>query len=296
VLVAEDGHKAHGKPISITVDKAVTLYKKYHTMELLFKNARIHYIVEGKHKQHTVVLIHGFTESLDIWDDFSAELSVDLKVICIDLPGHGKSACISKAHSMELMADMVKAVLDAENVSECVMIGHSMGGYVTLAFAEKFPSMMKGFGLFHSTAFPDTPEGKANRAKVIEAIEKDHAGFIMSFIPDLFAPASRENLKGEIDAMVKRAESMSAEAIVASQLGMMERYDKREVLANAACPVLFIAGKLDTRIPFEKVLEIIAIPKDATALLLHDVAHMGYLEARDKTLFAVKCFVEGVFS
>jgi pimeloyl-ACP methyl ester carboxylesterase len=264
-------------------------------MELLYKNARIHYKVEGRPRQNAVVLLHGFTESLDIWDDFSAELSINFKVVCIDLPGHGKSSCVAKAHSMELMAEIVKAVLDEEKIGECVMIGHSMGGYVTLSFAEKFPAMMKGFGLFHSSAFPDTAEGKANRARAIEAIEKNHSGFVMGFIPDLFAPASHETLKEEIKTLVKKAESMSTEAIIASQLGMMERYDKRNVLASATCPVLFIAGKLDTRVPFEKVLEMIAIPKDATALLLHDIAHMGYLEARDKTINAVKCFVEGIF-
>jgi pimeloyl-ACP methyl ester carboxylesterase len=265
-------------------------------MDLQFKNVRIHYTVEGKPKHHTVVLLHGFTESLDIWDDFSAELSVDYKVICVDLPGHGKSAVVSKAHSMELMADVVKAILDKELVGESVMIGHSMGGYVALAFAEKYPAMIKGLGLFHSTAFPDTPESKANRAKAIEAIEKNHSGFIMNFIPDLFAPAFRESLKKEIAAMVEKAQTMTTDAIVAAQLGMMERGDKRGVLAKATFPVLFIAGKLDTRVPFEKVLEMTAIPKDSTALLLHDIAHMGYMEARDKTLYAVKCFVEGAFS
>lgn len=264
-------------------------------MEILFNNSRIHYTVEGKLKQYTIVLLHGFTESLDIWDDFSAELSVDYRVICIDLLGHGKSACISKAHSMELMADIVKAVFDKEAVHKCVMIGHSMGGYIALAFAEKYPDLIKGLGLFHSSAFPDTPEGKANRVKAIEAIEKNHSSFIMNFIPDLFAPAFRETLKNEISAMVEEARLMTKEAIIAAQLGMMERSDKRNVLANAAFPVLFIAGKLDTRIPFEKVLEMIAIPKDSTALLLHDIAHMGYLESRDKTLYAVKCFVEGAF-
>ncbi|MFH0867475.1 MAG: alpha/beta hydrolase [Bacteroidota bacterium] len=264
-------------------------------MELIFNNAQIHYMVEGKLKQHTIVLLHGFTESLDIWDDFSAELSVDFKVICIDLPGHGKSECVSKAHSMELMADIVKSVLTEESVEECVMIGHSMGGYVALSFAEKYPAIIKGLGLFHSSAFPDTAEGKANRAKAIEAIEKNHSGFIMSFIPDLFAEANRESLKNEIILMVEKAQMMTKEAIVAAQLGMMERGDKRNVLVNASFPVLFIAGKLDTRIPFEKVLEMIAIPKDSSTLLLHDIAHMGYMEARDKTLYAVKCFVEGAF-
>ena len=101
----------------------------------------IHYKVEGKLHQHTIVLLHGFTESLDIWDDFSAELSVDFKVICIDLPGHGNSGCIGDAHTMELMADVVKTIIDKEKVNECVIIGHSMGGYVALAFAEKYPDV-----------------------------------------------------------------------------------------------------------------------------------------------------------
>ncbi|HNW99262.1 MAG TPA: alpha/beta hydrolase [Bacteroidales bacterium] len=267
----------------------------FNEKRITFNNKRIHYKVEGKHKQNTVVLLHGFTESLDIWDDFSAELSVGYKVICIDLPGHGKSECVAKAHSMELMADIVKSVLDIEEVEECVMIGHSMGGYVALAFAEKYPLMMKGLGLFHSSAFPDTPEGKANRLKTIEFIEKNHSGFIMNFIPDLFAPANREPLQKEIYILVEKAKLMTKEAIIASQLGMMERTDKCNVLAEIPCPVLFIAGKLDSRVPFQKVIEMITISKDTTALLLHDIAHMGYLEAYDKTLYAVKCFVQGAY-
>jgi pimeloyl-ACP methyl ester carboxylesterase len=196
---------------------------------------------------------------------------------------------------MELMADVVKAVLDKENIEECVMIGHSMGGYVTLAFAEKFPGMMKGLGLFHSSALPDTPEGKINRAKAIEAIEKNHAGFVMNFIPDLFAPANRKVLENEIKLLIEKANTMTTEAIIASQKGMMERQDRRYILEKADYPVLFIAGKQDTRVPYEKVLEQIALPKDSLALMLHEIAHMGYLEARDKTIYAVKCFVEGAY-
>jgi pimeloyl-ACP methyl ester carboxylesterase len=264
-------------------------------MELLFENVPIHYKVEGKLHQHAIVLLHGFTESLDIWDDFSAELSVDFKVICIDLPGHGSSGCIGETHTMELMADVVKTILDKEKVKKCVIIGHSMGGYVTLAFAEKYPKYMQGLGLFHSSALPDTQEGKINRAKAIEAIGKNHSGFVMNFIPDLFAPCHRKPLKKKIDILIDKASEMSKQSIIASQRGMMERGDKRDVLKKAIYPVLFIAGKQDTRIPFEKVLEQIVLPKDTVALLLHDIAHMGYLEARDKTIYAVKCFVEGIY-
>jgi pimeloyl-ACP methyl ester carboxylesterase len=263
-------------------------------MEILFENAIIHYAVEGKLLKHTIVLLHGFTESLGIWDDFSADLSIDFKVICIDLPGHGSSDCIGEVHSMELMADIVKSVLDKENAKECIMIGHSMGGYVAIAFAEKYPEYMKGLGLFHSSSFSDSPQGKENRARAIDAIEKNHSEFIANFIPDLFAPDNRELLKKEISVLIEQANKMNKQAIIATQKGMMIRDDRSNVLRNATYPVLFIAGKQDIRVPFDIILQQIAMPKDTVALLLHDIAHMGYLEAKDKTIFAVKCFAEGI--
>lgn len=263
-------------------------------MELLFENHKINYHVEGN--GDAVIFLHGFTESLEIWDEFSADLSLDNRIICIDLPGHGKSENLGEIHTMEMMAGCVKAVLDKENIHECIVIGHSMGGYVALAFAEKFPAMMKGLGLFHSTALADTPEGKAGRAKAIEVIESNHAGFIMNFIPDLFAPANRETLKTEISELVTRARRMNMQAIIAAQKGMMERTDKLHVLKNADYPVLFIAGEQDSRIPYDKVIQQIALPKVSHALLLREIAHMGYLEASEKTIRAVKCFVESAYS
>ena len=264
-------------------------------MEIIYSNSRIHYTIEGKLKQNTIVLLHGFAESLDIWDDFSAELSVEFKVICIDLPGHGSSECISDVHTMELMADVVKSVLDKENIEKSIVIGHSMGGYVALAYAEKYHKNIKGLGLFHSSAFSDTPQGKANRALTIEAIENNHSDFIMNFIPDLFAPNHRKTLEKEISHLVRQGNTMSKQAIIAAQKGMMHREDRRNVLEKACYPVLFIAGKQDTRVTFDIVLQQIAMPKDTVVLLLHDIAHMGYLEAKDKTLYAVKCFAEGIY-
>ena len=117
----------------------------------------------------------------------------------------------------------------------------------------------------------------------------------MNFIPDLFAPYHQKRLKDEIKILVDKASEMSKQSIIASQRGMMERSDKRDVLKKANYPVLFIAGKQDTRIPYDKVVEQIVLPKDTMALLLHDIAHMGYLEARDKTIYAIKCFVEGIY-
>lgn len=258
-----------------------------------FKNAKISFGVLGK--GNTIVLLHGFTESMSIWNHFSEELSKTHQVVCIDLPGHGNSDCVDEIHSMELMADCVKAVLDHLNIQKSVMIGHSMGGYVTLSFAEKFPENLFGMGLFHSSALPDTAEGKANRIKVVEFIKTNHIGFIMQFIPDLFAPEHRERLKSEIKELVEEGSKMTTESIIASQLGMRDRKDKCEILKKLKVPVLFIAGKQDTRVPFDKVIEQIALPKDCVAVLLEEVAHMGYLEAREKTLYAVRTFADGCF-
>lgn len=263
-------------------------------MEITFNNSRINYKVEGKSGEKTIVFLHGFTESLDIWDKFSTDLSIHHKIICIDLPGHGKSECLGEIHKMEEMAEVVKKVLDRELVSNCVIIGHSMGGYVSLAFAEKYTDMVKGLGLFHSSPFADTPEAKQGRARVIEIIMKNHTNFLMNFIPDLFAPDNRKKYENEINSLIKKAAQMTAQSIIAAQRGMMEREDKSIVLTMAKYPVLFIAGKMDTRIPFEKVTQMIILPKEATSLLLHDVGHMGYIESSDKTLYTIKCFVDGI--
>jgi pimeloyl-ACP methyl ester carboxylesterase len=243
----------------------------------------------------TLVLLHGFTEMQDIWNDFASELSAKYRVITMDLPGHGKSDCIGEVHSMELMASCVKHVLDHTGVNDCVMIGHSMGGYVTLAFAEKYPERIKGFGLFHSSALADSDEARENRGRAVELIRKNYTSFISAFIPDLFAPHNQEIYKKEIEGMVKAAKNMRPASIIAAQEGMKIRPDRTKVLADSQCPVLFILGKLDSRVPFEKVLQQAGMPNDAVVLTMGDVAHMGYIEARDKTLYAVRAFLEGIY-
>lgn len=254
---------------------------------------KINYTIKGAGSP--VVLLHGFTETLHIWDDFSKRLSESHRVICIDLPGHGQSDCISEIHSMELMADCVKQVLDSLEIKQMVLIGHSMGGYVSLAFAEKYTEMIKGLCLFHSTAFADTEETRNNRKRTNEFIKKNHFHFLCEFIPSLFTPENQEKYKPEIDKLISEAKKMSSQGVIAANTGMASRPDRTLVLKNAAFPVMFIAGKKDVRIPFNKVLEQIAMPNDCVALLMGDVAHMGYFEAREKTYYAIKTFAEGCF-
>lgn len=255
-------------------------------IEYLSQN--VHYTDKGEGP--VLVLLHGFTESLEIWKSFSDTLSESFRVVCIDLPGHGRTANFAANHTMELMASVVHSVLVHCNIKECIMVGHSMGGYVSLAFANLFPAMLKGLILFHSQADCDDQDAKRNRDRAINLIKMNRHGFLNQFIPDLFADCNREKLQYEINVLKNQAGSISAKALIAALEGMKSRPDLRELLSGIEIPVMFIAGKLDTRISFSKVLEQLALPKHAEALLLDGVGHMGYLEAPEITMEAVRSF------
>lgn len=255
-----------------------------------FRDTRIYCTCKGQGK--TIVLLHGFLESLDIWDDFSAFLSSDFQVISIDLPGHGKSASNEKILSMDVMADSVKAVLDYLDISSCVIIGHSMGGYATLAFAEKYPEILQGFGLFHSQAAADTEEARINRERTIKLIEDNRLGFIQQFIPDLFAPLNRDKFQTSIDLLKKQAGETNKNAIIAALSGMKERPDRTNVLEGARYPVLFILGQEDTRIPLNIVLKQATMTRRCEVHILKEVGHMGFVEDRKYTMKTIKHFAQ----
>jgi pimeloyl-ACP methyl ester carboxylesterase len=141
---------------------------------------------------------------------------------------------------MPFMADCVFEILNAENIEKCVMIGHSMGGYTTLAFAEKYPKMLNGFGLFHSHASADTEVAKHNRERTIEIIKQDKGQFINQFIPSLFAPENIEKYSAQIEIQITQANAMPKGSVIAAMAGMKERSSTVDILMDAKVPVLFI--------------------------------------------------------
>ncbi len=262
-------------------------------MSIDFKNGRIYFEEYGSGKP--LVLLHGFTESLKIWLDYKDTLDKNFRLILIDLPGHGKSSIVEESHSMDLMADGVKAVLDYLNIPSTVIVGHSMGGYVALAFARKYARMLKGLGLFHSTSLADSDEAKQGRERAIEAIEKNHTRFLMNFIPELFAPETKELYHSEIQNLIDEASGMTAEAILAAQKGMRDRTSTLDVLINASFPVMFIAGQKDSRVPFENIWVQMALTENAYSLILRNVGHMGFIEAKIQCLDFLKNFTNACY-
>lgn len=263
---------------------------KYQTIQ--FQGKTIHFRSRGDGE--TVVLLHGFLESLNIWETFGQELARDFHVITIDLPGHGQSDTLAESHPMELMAEVVHDVLLLNHVDRCMMLGHSMGGYVTMAFASMYPEMLSGICLFHSGALEDTGEAKANRLRTIEIVKKNRQHFISQFIPDLFTPENRELFRPEIERIQEEARLSPAEGIIAAQSGMKDRRSQLDTLVNARFPVLFVGGKQDPRIPVDRILAQSALPKHSEVLLLDGCGHMGHIEATGTTLKAVKFFAERV--
>lgn len=132
-------------------------------MILDYKNSSIHYTVTGDGP--ALVLLHGFLETLEMWEDFVPEFSRSHQVICIDLLGHGQTDCLGYLHTMEDMADAVFAVLHHLKIEKAHVIGHSMGGYVALALAERQPQLFEGLCLMNSTFEADDDDKKLLRSR-----------------------------------------------------------------------------------------------------------------------------------
>ena len=257
---------------------------------ITFKNHKISFKDEGQGK--AIVLLHGFMESLQIWDDFTDVLSKSFRVVRVDLPGHGETPVMDEVHSMALMAETVKTVLDALEIDKYVMIGHSMGGYVTLEFAKQFPDLLAGFCLFHSHAAADNAAAKENRRRTINIVKLNRAGFIQQFIPELFAKTNVEKFAGEIKNLQNQSANTSAEGIIAALRGMKERSGSLGLLINTKLPVLFIAGKHDARIPIQNIMAQAILPSHTEVLILGGVGHMGFIEAKKETLGMIERFAK----
>lgn len=258
-----------------------------------YKNRKIHYRVKGKGQ--ALILLHGFLENQDIWNDYADSLSTNFKIITLDLPGHGRSENIAEVHTMELMAEVTNDLIRRLQITEYVIIGHSMGGYVSLSYAELYPEGCKGFGVFHSHALADSTEAKINRGRAIQVVKENHKNFISNFIPDLFTLRNQEKYQAEIKTLQIASRKMEKEGIISALNGMRQRTDKLLTLKKSKVPVLFIIGKKDPRTPLHLMYEQISLAEHSEVLILDQVAHMGFIEAKNTCLsfindFVIRCF------
>ena len=263
------------------------------TKTIQYQSAKIFYRITGNGKP--VVLIHGFAEDGEIWNNQIEFLSAasggkdDFKLIIPDLPGTGKSELIDDM-SIEGMAELIKEIIVKENISHAIVLGHSMGGYITLAIAEKYPESISAFGLFHSSAFADNEEKKAARLKSIEFIKSNGAyEFLKTTIPGLFL--NPKDYKPCID-LIEKGKQFTPEALIKYYQAMIARPDRIEVLKKFSSPVLFIIGEHDKAIPFEQSMQQCYLPAQSHVHILRNSAHMGMWEETDKVNTAMLQFLQ----
>ncbi len=244
----------------------------------------------------TLVFLHGFAESKQLWTDFKKPLQQKTRTIAFDLPGFGNNTGNVADYSMDAMANYVKQQLDKLGVKKCILIGHSMGGYVSMAFAEKYGNMLNGLCLFHSSALPDTDEKKENRNKTIEFVEKHGVEkFMQSFVEPLFFADNRDKLRSKIDLMKKIGTATPKESITGGLAAMRDRPDRTDVLKKANYPVLFIFGKEDGAVPIDKALEQCHLPNNSMVYFLGQTGHMGMFERTYETRKAIEKFAETIY-
>lgn len=262
-----------------------------HTLD--YKNISLQFDVMGAGK--AVVLLHGFGEDKSIWNEISASLSASHQLIVPDIPGSGNAAMLGGENiGMGDYADSLFAILQKEGVEQCTVIGHSMGGYIALAFAEKYPQMLYGLGLFHSSAYADDDAKKETRKKGIEFIKANGVdAFLKTSTPGLFMDASAS--KANIDDLLQKSKLFKPGALIQYYEAMIARPDRTHVLKNFKGPVLFMLGAHDKAVPFEQGLEQSNLPGESHIHVLRNSAHMGMLEEREKSLLNITDFLRQIY-
>lgn len=244
-------------------------------------NLQLQYTLTGK--GDSIVLLHGFAENSSIWKFQKEFLQTNYQLLIPDLRGTGKSASMVPPTSIEQMADDIKTILDAEKITKCTMLGHSMGGYITLAFVDKYPAYVNAFGLIHSSAYADSAEKKIARSKNIEFIKNNSVHeFIKTTIPNLFGDAFKKNCPEQVNKLIKEGNQFSKEVLIAYTKAMMERPDLTKVLKKTSVPVLYFIGAEDKAVNPADALEQAALPTICKVDLVQGIAHMGMWEAKNQ--------------
>ncbi|MGB2129288.1 MAG: alpha/beta fold hydrolase [Flavicella sp.] len=253
---------------------------------LTYKNSQIHYTDRGTGT--AVVLLHGFLENLTMWNTTVETFSKRYRVVCIDLLGHGATENYGYIHTMVQMAEGVNAILSHLKIRKSIFVGHSMGGYVALAFAELYPENIKGLCLMNSTSRADSESKKVQRDRAIAVVKENHKSFVRNSIPMLFRPKNRKLFREAISEVKKVALQTSKQGIVAALEGMKIRQDREVLLHFGPYPKLMIIGEKDPVLKLHDLLDQVE-NTNVTVVRLSE-GHMSHIENKSEYLKALTDF------
>ncbi len=245
-----------------------------------FQNKNISYSIQGSGV--SLVFLHGYLEYKEIWSDFIKYFIPSYQVLCIDLPGHGASQSVDSVHTMKQMAEIVKLILDRNGIKKTFIVGHSMGGYVALSFANYFSKSLYALILFSSSSLNDSTEKKLARNRDINLIKEGKKEMVIdNNIPNMFASNNLVRFDALIDEIKNKVKKMSDAAIIASLEGMKQRLNYKTLLQSPPVPLLFVAGALDNLIQIDVSERQIKDTTNVVFKVLTHSGHMGYLEEEE---------------
>ncbi|WP_166921154.1 alpha/beta fold hydrolase [Flavobacterium poyangense] len=254
---------------------------------LLYKNTKISYTDSGQGT--AVVFLHGFLENKTMWKDYVSFFSDQYRIITIDLLGHGESDCLGYIHEMEENANIVQEILMHLKIEKTTIIGHSMGGYVGLAFAELYPAAIKKLVLLNSTAREDSPEKKLNRTRAIKAVKQNYIGFVSLAIANLFSENNRARFAKEIEKAKTIALKTPLQGIIASLEGMKVRKDREALLQKNLFPVLLVLGKKDPVLNYDDTVT--QVEDTTVELVTFEDGHMSSIENKEELKIVLSRFL-----
>jgi pimeloyl-ACP methyl ester carboxylesterase len=235
-----------------------------------------------------VVFLHGFCESHAIWIDFLSSFPKDIRILNADLPGFGSSPLPSNHLSIDSVGLSIIEWLLELKISNAVLIGHSLGGYVALSIVKQRPDLISGLVLFHSTAFADSEEKKVNRNRTIDFVRKNGVvPYIDTFVPGLFFKKDHS----AITLTHKIGIQTSSDTLIAYTEAMRDRPDQTSVLKNFNKPVLILAGVRDSIIPYNSLEQQVTFLQKPTFIVLDESAHMGLFEQPETSRKAIQKFI-----
>lgn len=249
------------------------------------------HIEDSKKGDKTILLLHGYLETMYIWEDLFKDLSRDYRVIRMDMPGHGLT-CTAPVNTMELMATVAKGVLDVCGVKTATVIGHSMGGFVALKCCELFPDRFEKLVLLNSYPYSESDESKAIRAREQAVINAEHLSALAELsIPKLFHPDNLRRLDEKIRETIELCETHDPAGIIACVKGIIQKEDVTPWLQASDVPSLAICGDSDNLVTEEIRAKMAADCPNVRQVILPQCGHNVFLECPEKTLELIREFV-----
>ena len=255
------------------------------------ENTRVKLAYKQEGAGKLIVLLHGFCGSKEYWKEVIPYLKDSYKVIAVDVRGHGETETTTVGYGIHDMAEDLYKFFKENDLKDAYIFGHSMGGYITLDFVEHHPELVKGYGLIHSTALPDSPEAKDNRSKGVSKVEQQGVSlFIHDLIPKLLAKDTREKEKEVLRTLIDIGIETRPAGIIGALMAMKDRKDKNDVLQRSSIPALLLAGAKDEVVPVEKVFTVSG--EHITQTVIDEAGHMGIFESPQQVAKAIAAFIE----